>query len=65
MAKTVFDVLLDTLREERSSAVDFMAAGRVEDYAHYRELHGLIRGLDRAQAVIAGLAKTYMDQDDD
>jgi len=65
MARTVFDVLIIKLEEHRSSAIDVLSMGNVDDYAKYRELCGSIRGLELALREIRDLAQTYLDDDDE
>jgi len=65
MAKTVFDVLKDRINGDISSAQSFLHAGSPKDYANYREVVGLIRGLEATKSYIEDLAKNYMDDDDD
>jgi|TARA_R110000822_G_scaffold1539_3_gene7100 uncharacterized protein (UPF0297 family) len=65
MAKTVFDVLKNKIDEDISSASSFLVAGSPKDYANYREVVGLIRGLEASKSYVEGLAKNYMDNDDD
>jgi hypothetical protein len=65
MAKTVFDVLRDKIEEDRSSAVDFLASGGAKDFTQYKEATGLIRGLETCLSHINGLARNYMDDDDE
>ena len=65
MAKTVFDVLKDRINGDISSAQSFLTAGSPKDYAHYREVVGLIRGLEASKSYIEDLAKNYMEDDND
>jgi hypothetical protein len=65
MPKTVFDVLIDKIDEQISSAHIFVAAGSPKDYANYREVVGLIRGLESAKLIIEDLSRNFMDDDDD
>ena len=65
MAKTVFDVLIDKIEEQASSAENFLSGGSPKDYAEYREVCGLLRGLRSAQVVIQDLSRKYMEEDDD
>ena len=65
MAKTVFDVLKDRINDDISSAQSFLAAGSPKEYASYREVVGLIRGLEASKSYMEDLAKNYMDDDDD
>ncbi len=65
MPKTVFDVLTDKIDEQISSAHTFVAGGVPQDYASYREVVGLIRGLESAKLIIEDLSRNFMDNDDD
>lgn len=65
MAKTVFDVLIEKINDDLSSAQDFLNAGSAKDYANYREIVGLIRGLGASKSLIEDLSRNYMDDDDD
>ena len=65
MAKTVFDVLKKQIDEQISSAQDFLTAGSAKDYANYREIVGLIRGLEASKQYIEDLSRNYMDNDDE
>jgi hypothetical protein len=65
VAKTVFDVLIEKINDDLSSAQDFLNAGSAKDYANYREIVGLIRGLEASKSFIEDLSRNYMDDDDD
>lgn len=65
MAKTVFDVLKEKLEEHRSLAIETLSGGRADDYARYRELCGLIRGLETALREVVDLSRHFMDEDDE
>jgi hypothetical protein len=65
MAKTVFDVLTDRIDDQISSATQFLTGGSPKDYAAYREIVGLIRGLEASKSHIEDLSRNYMDNDDD
>ena len=65
MAKTVFDVLKDKLGDDKSSAQEFLGNGGAKDFAQYKEVVGLIRGLEAGINYVEDLAKNYMDNDDD
>ena len=65
MAKTVFDVLKDRINDDISSAQSFLSAGSPKDYANYREVVGLIRGLEASKSYVEDLARNYMENDDD
>lgn len=65
MAKTVFDVLTEKIDEEISSAQTFLSGGAAKDYPQYKEVVGLIRGLEAGKSYIEDLSRNYMDNDDD
>ena len=58
MAKTVFDVLKDKIDGDISSAQSFLTAGSPKDYAEFREVVGLIRGLEASKLTLKTLRKT-------
>tara|TARA_R100000995_G_C3470026_1_gene117831 strand:- start:1025 stop:1225 length:201 start_codon:yes stop_codon:yes gene_type:complete len=65
MPRTVFDVLKERIGEQKSSAVEFLAGGGPKDFAEYRNVCGLIRGLDTALSHIEDLSRNYLEDDDD
>ena len=65
MANTVMDLLQKKLKEQEDSHVQALAGGAVADYAAYRELCGVIRGLQTAQREIADLVRKLKENDDD
>jgi hypothetical protein len=65
MANTVMDLLQRKLKEQEESHVQALAGGAVADYAAYRELCGVIRGLQTAQREIADLVRKQKENDDD
>ena len=65
MAKTVYDVLLEKLTAHAAAVADSVASGAAKDYAEYRELCGLIRGLETALREVNDLARHQMETDDD
>ena len=65
MSNTVMDVLLRKLQEQEESHVQALAGGSVVDYAAYRELCGVIRGLQTAQREIGDLVRRVKENDDD
>lgn len=64
MAKTVFQVLIDQINTEKSRASDHLSTGAVKDFAEYRELVGVIRGLTAAQMLIQDLSRNMEENDD-
>jgi hypothetical protein len=65
MAQTVMDLLQRKLKDQEDSHVQALAGGAVIDYAAYRELCGVIRGLQTAQREIADLVRKLKDDDND
>ena len=65
MAKTVFDVLRDRFSEQKRSSEEFLNSGGCKDFAEYREVCGVIRGLDTALREINDLSRNYMEDNDD
>ena len=65
MAKTIFDVLVSKIEADMASAQDFLEAGSAKDYAGYKEVVGLIRGLKSSITHIQDLAKQQLEGDDD
>ncbi len=65
MAKTVFDVLTQKIDEDISSATQFLAGGSAKDFAGYKEVVGLIRGLEASKQYVEDLSRNYMEEDDD
>ena len=58
-------MLKDKIDGDISSAQSFLNAGSPKDYANYREVVGLIRGLEASKSYVEDLAKNYMENDDD
>jgi len=65
MANTVFDVLTKQIEDATSSATEFLENGSATDYANYREVVGLIRGLQTSLSYVKDLSRNYMDDDND
>ena len=65
MAKTVFDVLNLKLTELKGSSEEFLTSGGPKDYAGYKEVCGVIQGLNIALREIGDLSRNYMEDADD
>lgn len=65
MAKTVFDVLREKIVAHKNAIADSLVSGAIKDYAEYRELCGLIRGLETTLREVQDLAQNFLDDDDD
>ena len=63
--KTVLDVLHDELEDVLGSYKEFVALGHAKDYAEYRELCGVIRGLRSAQIEVQDLASRTKEDEDE
>ena len=64
MAKTVLDVLKDKFEEDKASALQFLGKGGVKDFAQYKEVTGMVRGLETCMNYVEDLSRN-MDDDDD
>jgi hypothetical protein len=65
VAKTVFEVLRGNLGEEVNRVRNHLAEGKAGDYATYKELCGVLRGLTYAVAVVTDLEQNYLDDEND
>ena len=65
MAKTVFDVLSEQIDSQLESAKDFLSSGAAKSYEGYREVVGLIRGLEASKRFVEDLSRNFTDDDDD
>jgi hypothetical protein len=64
MAKTVLDVLRDRIRQQLNDYADDLATGMCTDFAEYRHLCGVIRGLATAERLLLDLADQMEHSDD-
>ena len=64
MAKTVFDVLIQQIEEQKLSSTQFLVTGGPKDFSQYKEVTGLIRGLEASKQLIEDLSRNYMEDDD-
>ena len=65
MAKTVYDVLRDKIEEDKSSASEFLSSGGAKDFPQYKEITGMIRGLNACLNHVNDLSRNYLEDDDD
>ena len=65
MAKTVFDVLIDQIEEQKASSVKFLTSGGPKDFSQYKEVTGLIRGLELSISFIKDLQRNQFEEDND
>ena len=64
-AKTVFDVLIEKMNEDVSSALQFLGSGGAQDVAQYKEVTGLIRGRESCLVQVKDLARNHLEDDND
>lgn len=64
MAKTVFDVLEEKVGEHLTRQKNALNGGVATDFANYKEMCGVIRGLSLAIMEISDLSRNYEDPDD-
>lgn len=62
---TELDLLKRYNDEFRQQAVEKLVSGGAKDYAEYRELVGVIRGLDHANYSLQDLVRKLKEDDDD
>ena len=65
MAKTVFEVLVEKLTDQKRSSEEFIRTGAAKDYAAYREVCGVLRGLDTALREVNDLSRIHMENQDE
>jgi hypothetical protein len=65
MAKTVFDVLNDKLTAHKGASEEFLNLGGAKDFAGYKEVCGVIQGLNIALREVGDLSRNYMEDNDD
>ena len=61
---TVFDVLQKKIEEDISSATEFLSGGGAKDFAQYKEITGMLRGLISCLNHVNDLSRNYLDDDD-
>ena len=64
MAKTVFDVLIEKITTSRETHEQALLTGSAKDFAQYREICGVIRGLNAALIEVHDLSRNYMEDND-
>ena len=62
---TEIDLLLSKNAEERTSQIEFLAAGKARDFAEYKNICGVIRGLNLADEHLRDLAERIKKANDD
>tara|TARA_R110000803_G_scaffold50949_1_gene105575 strand:+ start:1309 stop:1506 length:198 start_codon:yes stop_codon:yes gene_type:complete len=65
MATTVLDVLKKKIEDDMSSAQEFLGNGGAKDFAQYKEITGMLRGLTSCLNHVNDLSRNYLDDDND
>ena len=65
MVERTLGVLIAELEKQVGSRTEALASGHIKDYAEYRELVGLIRGLKLAISETRDLLRNFEDQEDE
>jgi hypothetical protein len=65
MDRRILELLSSKLEEHRKSQVEVLCDGSAKSYDHYREMCGVIRGLQTAQMEIGDLVRRLKDSEDD
>ena len=65
MAKTVFDVLREKIEDDMSSASNLLGNGGAKDFAQYKEITGMLRGLTSCMNHVNDLSRNYLEDDND
>ena len=60
-----YELIIKKNNEFRQQVEDSLAAGAAKDYAEYRELVGVIRGLNHSNLNIQDLLRKLKDDNDD
>ena len=58
-------MLNDKLTESKRSSEEFLVSGGPKDFAEYKEVCGVIRGLNAALREVGDLSRNYMEDDDE
>lgn len=65
MEQKLLDHLNKKIEEQVELSIEALVRGSSQDYASYRELCGVIRGLQTAQREIADLVRKLKEADDE
>jgi len=65
MDARAFHYLQDQNQKRRQDLLEYLGTGSAKDYAEYREVVGVIRGLLQANQNIEDLADRLKENDDD
>jgi hypothetical protein len=65
MDTKIFELLNKRIEDQIKSHSEALVSGQSKDYAQYRELCGVIRGLQTAQRELGDLVRNLKDDNDD
>ena len=65
MDTKIFELLNKKIEDQVNSHSEALVSGQSKDYAQYRELCGVIRGLQTAQREVGDLVRKLKDDNDD
>lgn len=65
MEQKALRLVSSKLEERRAELLEFLGEGGAKDYAHYKEVCGVIRGLQTAQAELGDLVRKLKEFDDE
>jgi hypothetical protein len=65
MNNSILDLFINKIEERKNSFIEVLSTGVSKDYAEYREMCGVIRGLATAQQEAADLKRKLKDIDDE
>jgi len=58
-------VTKDKIEVDKTSALQFLGNGGAKDFAQYKEVTGMIRGLETCMNYVEDLSRNYMEDDDE
>ena len=65
MGLTVLDVLKKNIEEQKITSIQFLTSGGPKDYAQYKEVTGLVRGLEVSKQLVEDLLRNQREEDND
>ena len=62
---TVFDVLILQIEEQKNASIKFLMTGGPKDFSQYKEVTGLVRGLESSISIIKDLQRNQFEEDNE
>ena len=59
----MFDEIKDALDKEKEYLKDMLASGAIEDYNHYKQIVGTIRGIELSKDKLITIIKKRIEDD--